>query len=254
MKKKAFCALGIITMLMLSGCRNERPPNNVFSLEDVPGRIVGAIAGTPSARLAEEFGVARAYSSGEELIRGLVMGSVECAIMESVMAGELVSGSSGVMILGDALLEYELRFAVPRENAELLEVINSTLAALEANGMLRNLRDKYLSGKEYTYVPPEGVELRPGDLTFATSPDSPPYSFKDADGENTGLDVEVARAICDYLGVGLKIIEVDPGELITEVWFGRASFAAGWLPDDIDDQVSISEPYANTVYVVIVRK
>ena len=254
MKKRAFCALFMLIMLMFSGCKEERPPNSVFSLEDVPGKIIGALAGTPAVRLAEENGIARTFSSGEELLTGLTMGLVECVVMESVMAGELVTVSSGARVLSDALLEYELRFAVPRENAELLDVINSALTALEANGLLRNLRDKYLSGKDYTYVPPEGIERHPGDLILATSPDSPPYSFKDADGEYTGLDIEVARAICDYLGVELEIIEVDAKDLITEVWFGRASLAAGWFPGDIDEQVSISEPYANTIYVVVVRK
>ena len=240
--------------LMLIGCRNGRPPNEVNTLEDVSGRIVGALSGTPSARLADELGTARTYYSGDELVNGLLNGSVDCAILESVAASELVDGTSGLRILSDTLLEYEQRFAVPRENTELLEVVNSALAALNANGTLRNLRDKYFSGKNYSYSPPEGVEKRAGALTLAISPDSPPYSFIDSEGEYTGLDVEVARAICDYLGVELEVIEVDPGELVTAVWFGRANLAAGWLPDDIDEQVNITDDYANISYVVIVRK
>ena len=253
MKKIALGALMISAAIMLVSCRDERPPNIVFSLDDVPGRYIGALYGTPSARLADELGTARAYYSGEELINGLMAGSVDCAVMESVLANELVNGESGVRILSDTLLEYELRFAVPRENAELLAVVNSTLATLNTNGTLRGLRDKYFSGSNYTYSPPKDVEPHPGSLTLAISPDSPPYSYKDGD-EYTGLDVEVAEAICDILGVELRIIEEDPDELVTSVWFGRAELAAGWLPDDVDGQVSISEPYANTAHVILVRK
>jgi len=254
LKKTALCALVVLIIAALAGCRDERPPNEVFTADDISGMIIGALNGTPSARLAEELGLARTFYTGEDLITGLVTGTVDCAIMESVMADELVSGSQGVRILSETLLEYELRFAVPRENAQLLNVVNNALKALDDNGTLRDLRDKYFSGKNYTYTPPEGIEQHPGELTLATSSDSPPYSYKDSDGEYTGLDIEVARAVCDYLGVEFNIIEVDSKELVTAVWFGRANLATGWLPGDIDEQVSISDAYADTAQVIIVRK
>ena len=250
----AIGTLAIFMIILLVGCQEDGQPNAVNSLEDVEGKMIGALRGTPSARLADELGAARVFYSGEELIGGLIAGTVDCAILESAIANELVTATSGARILNDALIEYDLRFAVPRENAELLDVVNSALAALNANGTLRNLRDKYFSGKSYTYVPPEGVEQRVGDLTLAITSDSSPYSYRDENGEYTGLDIEVARAVCDYLGVELKIIEEDASELITAVWFGRANLAAGWLPDDIDEQVSITDAYANSVLVIVVRK
>ena len=254
MNKTILFAIAVFATLALVGCRDERPPNEVNSIEDVPGRFIGAFAGTPSARLADELGTARVFFSGDELMYALSSGTVDCVIMESVNAEELVSEIPEVRILGDTLIEYELRFAVPRENAQLLEVVNSALSELEADGTLRNLRDKYFSGKSYVYVNTKEVEPRPGELTLAVAPDSPPYSYKDDEGNYTGLDVEVTRAVCDRLGVQLVISEVDAEELVTAVWFARAHLAAGWLPGDINDQVSVSEPYADTAHVVIVRK
>ena len=254
MKKPLLCALAVIAVLMIAGCRDGRPPNEVNTLEDVQGKDIGALSGTPSARLAEELGTARTFYSGEELLYALVAGRVDCAVLEGVVASELVSGTQGVRILNETLLEYELHFAVPRENAELLAAVNSALAALNANGTLRSLRDKYFSGRSYRYDPPEGVAQLPGSLRLAISIDSPPYSYVDNEGEYTGLDVEVARAVCDYLGVGLIIIEADPRELDTDVWFGRADIAAGWLPGDIDEQVRISDAYADTEHVIAVRR
>jgi len=254
MKKTAFITLVIVLATILIGCRDERPPNEVNSLEDIPGKTIGALAGTPSARLADELGTARVFYSNDELMYGLSTGTVDCVIMESVNAEELVQEKPEVRILSDTLIEYELRYAVPSENAQLLEVVNSALAELEANGTLRNLRDKYFTGKNYVYVKPEGIKQRPGELILAIAPDSPPYSFKDADGNYTGLDIEVTRAVCDILGVQLVISEVKVEDLVTAVWFARAHLAAGWLPGDINDQVSVSDAYANTAHVVIVRK
>ena len=261
MKRKTRCgrrgllvALALLAMLLPTSCDDGRPPNEINSLEDVPGKTIGALGGTPSARLAEEMGQPRTFYTSEELIFALNAGTVDCAVMESVMADEVVSEAQGVRILSEMLTEYELRLAVPKENPQLLEFVNSALAALDSNGTLRNLRDKYFSGKDYTYIPPDNPEPPIGVLSLAVSLDSPPYSFKGEDGEFSGLDIEVVRAVCDHLGVLLEIIETDVEELVTAVWFGKASLAAGWLPGDIDEQVSITDPYANTAYVVIVRK
>ena len=240
---------------MLPGCGPAPPPNRVHSLDDVDGSIIGAMEGTPSERLASERGTARAFSSGEDMMFHLLEGTIDCALMESTVAGELVANTPGVRIMGEPLLIYDLHFAVPRENDELLEAVNAALATLRGNGTLRGLRDKYFSGRKYNYVSPEGAEGLSGTLTLAVPPDSPPLSYRDADGGFSGLDIEVTRAVCDVLGVELRVIEYDAWELVTAVRYGRADLALGWLPSEGEEQmIHISEPYANVGHVVIVRR
>ena len=237
-----------------AGCRGGRPPNIVHTSEDVPGKAIGALNGSPSVRLADELGDLRVFQSGDELLRGLRDGAVDCVIMESTDATALVSIASGVRILPESILEYDLRFAVANENRELLEVLNAALEALHANGVLRGLRDRYFSGRSYTYVPPTDIPQRPGSLTLAVPPNVFPYSYWNENGEFGGFNVEVTRAVCDYLGVELEVIQVDAGQLVTAVWFGTADLALGWLPGDIEGQVSISEPYAFAYHSIIVRR
>ena len=240
-------------MLTLFGCRAGRAPNIINSPEDARGQIIGALHGSPSARLAGEFGVLMTFFSGDELMNALTTASVECVFMESTTAAALVSHTSGVRILSEPLLEYDLRFALARENNELLQAVNTALAALTANGTLRGLRDKYFAGRNFTYVTPD-VPSRPGTLNLAVPPNVFPYSYRNENGDLTGMDIEVARAVCDFLGVELAIIEVDVGELVTAVWFGRADLALGWLPGDVQGQVDLSEPYAFSYHSIIVRR
>ena len=247
--------LSLSLPLPLTGCRPAPPPNDVFTLEDVSGKVIGAMAGTPSVRLANELGQARAFSSGEEMMFSLNAGLIDCAVMESTVAGELVANTAGVRMLSDPLLIYDLRFAIPRENDELLKVVDAAIVTLRGNGTLRGLRDKYFAGRRYTYVPPTGVEQRPGTLTLAVPPDSPPFSVMDEEGAFSGLDIEVAIAVCDILGVRLEIIEYDAWELVTAVRYGRAELALGWLPSEGEEQlIHISEPYADVSHVVVVRR
>ncbi|MCL2509448.1 MAG: transporter substrate-binding domain-containing protein [Oscillospiraceae bacterium] len=255
MKKVTLVFVIALLAALLAGCRPAPPPNTVFTLEDVPGKVIGAMGGTPSERLASELGQARAFVSGEEMMYSLNAGLIDCAVMESTVAGELVANTAGVRTLSDPLLIYDLRFALPRENDELLKVVDAALATLRSNGTLRGLRDKYFSGRRYTYTPPTGVEQRPGTLTLAVPPDSPPFSIMDAEGVFSGLDIEVARAVCDILGVRLEIIEYDAWELVTAVRYGRAEMALGWLPSEGEEQlIHISEPYADVEHVVVVRR
>jgi len=252
-KKLALASLIVVLTLLLPGCR-DMPPNQVFSPADMPGRVIGALSGTPSERLADELGSARGFASGEDMIAHLRAGAIDCAVMENSAALELVAQSQGVRVLSEPLVEYELHFAEAKENAELLLAVNSALDVLRQNGTLSALSSKYFAGRSYTYVPPEGIEAHPGNISLAVPPDSPPFSYTNAKGEYTGLDIEVARAVCDLLGVELLIIEYDSWELVNAVWYGLADLAVGWIPSEGETLVNISDAYANAVHVVLVRK
>ena len=240
--------------MFFAGCR-DAPPNVVHSLDDVSGRTIGALLGTPSERMANELGFAWAVGSTDELMFHLLSGALDCVIIESTVAAELVAETAGVRMLPEPLLVYDLRFAIAVENAGLLRAVDAALATLRQNGTLRGLSDMYFAGRRFTYVPPEDVERRPGYLSLAVSGDSPPFSFRDEFGEFHGLDIDVARAVSDIIGVELIIIEYDSWELIRAVRYGRADLALGWLPSEGDEQlINISEPYAVAEHVVIVRR
>lgn len=253
MKRILLCLLAGILLLITAGCGDKTPPNTVHSPEDVQDKVIGAISGSPSARLADELGTLRTYSSGADLMAGLLTGAVDCAIMENTSAIDLAEATQGVKILSEPLLEYELSFAVAKENAELKNAINSALGVLSSNGILNGLRDKYFGGKPFTYVPPENIAPHPGTLTVAVSPDDWPFSYVDKNGDYSGLNVQVALAVCDQLGVGLEIAGYETGELITSVWYGKVSIALGWLPGDVHDRVNLSDPYASSSHVIMVR-
>ena len=255
MKKLPAIIILIMIAVLAAGCGDRPPPNPVQTLSDLHGRDIGALGGTPAERLADEYGTKYVFGSAEELMFHLLRGTIDSVIMEATVAAELVSETQGVRILSEPLFIGELRFAIAVENGELLRAVNTALNTLRGNGTLRGLNDMIFSGRRFNYVPPEGVVQRPGYLSLAVSADSPPFSYRNEHGEFSGLDIYVARAICDLLGVELRIIEYDSWELIRAVRYGRADLAAGWLPAEGEEQlISISEPYSVAEHVVIVRR
>ena len=252
MKKLIYLLLVISILLTFTGC--ARVPNEVNSPEDVEGEIIGGLEGTPSLRLADELGTAVPFTSASDMMADLRAGQIACAIMERTTALELVANTSGVRILYEPLVEYELRFAIPLENRGLLNAVNAALEELGRNGTLRGLVNKYFSRGNFVYRSPEDDEERSGLLTIALPPDSPPFSFKNEEGRFVGMDVEVAIAVSDILGVYLEPVETDAWELVTAVWHGRADLALGWHPGEGEGLINTSEPYASAVHVVIVRR
>ena len=242
------------SLLIMQGCKDKAPPNLVNSIEDLPGKTIGALSGSPSARLAGELGTTLLFNSGGDMIKNLLVGTVDCIVAEHTFAEELVTDIPDVRILNETLIEYNISFAVAKENEMLLNTINSALAALDRNGTLRGLRDKYYSGRDYEYIPPESVAEHPGSLILAVVPDTPPNSYLGPNGEYEGIDVEITRAVCDYLGVKLVIEEFEAGELITAVRFGKADLALDWLPGDGEELVNLSDSYAQIEQSIIVRR
>ncbi|MDR2589680.1 MAG: transporter substrate-binding domain-containing protein [Oscillospiraceae bacterium] len=237
----------------LTAC--NRIPNLVNSPEDIEGKNIGGLVGTPSIRLASEFGRAFEYYSAEQMMIDLRAGLIDCVIMESTTAADLVSRTSGVRILNEPLMRYELRFAIPRENNRLLNAINNALEILERNGTLRGLSNKYFAGRNFTYSPIHGEDdPRDGTLVIALPSDSPPFSFRNEEGAFIGMDVDLAVAVADVLGVYLRVLEYDSWELVTAVHHGRADLALGWHPGEGESIISVSEPYADAEQVIIVRR
>jgi len=251
MRKYFILIQALLIIGLLIGCGI---PNVVNTPSDAAGKLIGGLAGTPSVRMATELGTARSYYSAEQMMIDLKAGLIDCAFMESTTAAEIVSRTSGVRILFDPLVEYELRIAVPKENARLLRAVDLALETLERNGTLRGLYNKYFVGRNYTYSPVNSPDSLTGVLTVALPPDSPPLSFKNDEGTFVGMDVEVALAVGDILGVRIEVLEYDAWELATAVWHGRADLALGWHPSEGEGIVSMSEPYANVEQVVIVRR
>ena len=252
-QKAIIVPLALILMLSAVGCAGGIP-NEVHSIEDVASRDIGALSGTPAIQLAADIGTAYAFDYAENMIAALLAGYIDCIIMESTTAQELIEGRSGVWILQDPILEYELRIAVPLENTRLLNAINAALEELDHSGVLRSIYNRHFTGTDFTYQPPATSGSREGTLIVALPPDSPPLSVMSADGRFNGMDVDVAIALADILGVYLQVLPYDAQGLVTSVWHGRADFAMGWHPDAATDVIHTSEPYAVVSLSVIVRR
>ena len=252
---KRLTPFALVAIFLITGCRpGDLPPNQVHSPDDIPGRMIGVMNGTSAHRFIED-GFRHETAGAEVLFAMLLSGAIDAAVMERVTAERLMSGNRNITLLSEPLIEYDLRIAVARENVQLLNAVNSALATLAGNGTLSSLHDKYFLGSDFTLALPETEENHSSYLRVAVPHNFPPFAYTDGYGELTGLDIDVARAVFNILGIEMQIIALDHDELITAVWFGRADLALGFTPNDANEEfVNFSNPYAQSTQAIIVRR
>ena len=117
------------------------------------------------------------------------------------------------------------------------------------------------SGKteETTAAPEAGTEAAAeaegGTLVMATNAEFPPYEYYEG-GEIVGIDVEIAQAVADHLGMTLEVEDMAFDSVIPAVDSGKADLGAAGLTITEDRQafVDFSDTYAKAVQSIIVAE
>ncbi len=106
-------------------------------------------------------------------------------------------------------------------------------------------------GGEKTETPKDEKEV----LIMATNAAFPPYEYKEGD-EFVGIDIEIAQAIADKLGMTLEIKDVEFGTIIGGVQTGKYDMGIAGLTvtPDREKSVNFTTSYATGIQVVIVTE
>lgn len=93
-----------------------------------------------------------------------------------------------------------------------------------------------------------------GVLTMATNAEFPPYEYHDG-GEIVGIDVDIARAIAEKMGMTLEIEDIAFDSIIPEIQSGKADIGAAGMTVDEDrlKNVDFSDTYTTSSQVIIVK-
>ena len=101
----------------------------------------------------------------------------------------------------------------------------------------------------------KATEAKAAKLTMATNATFPPYEYKEGE-EFVGIDVEIAKAIADKLGMELEIADIEFDSIITGVQTGKydMGMAGMTVTDERKQSVDFSDSYATGIQSVIVKE
>ena len=222
MKKttKAIALLAASTMLAVSLTACGTPANTVFSADDLKGKKIGAQLGTTGYIYAGdvEDATVEPYNKGADAVQALKQGKLDAVIIDSEPAKAFVAKNDTLKILDDPFAEEEYAIAYKKGNDDL-------------------------------------GQKRDGTLVMATNAEFPPY--ESVDGETiVGVDVDMMQAVCDEIGMELKVENMEFDSIIAAVQSGKADVGVAGMTvtPDREENVSFTQGYATTTQVIIVRK
>lgn len=262
MKKKAIILACVLAALFV-GCGSKEAKKTVASKEDLYGAVIGVQLGTIGDLYADDYDVEGAgtqkvqYTKITDAIQALKQGKLDCVIVDEQPAKATTKDDDSLVILDEPLTVEEYAICIAKDNTDLTAQINTALSELKEEGIVNQIIDNYISeDKKGTcpYVSPEGTEYPNGTLIVATNAEFPPYEY--LDGENiVGIDMELAQAIGDKLGMKIEIENTAFDSIINNVVSHKADvgIAGMTMTEERLQSIDFSEPYTTSTQVIITR-
>lgn len=101
----------------------------------------------------------------------------------------------------------------------------------------------------------EGGSEEDNTLVMATNAEFPPYEYHEGD-EVVGIDVDIASAIAEELGMELQVEDMAFDSIIPAVTSGKADIGAAGMTvtPDREESVAFTDTYAHATQVIIVKE
>lgn len=267
MKLKKLLSVGLIAacMLSLAACGGKKEETKekveVTKAEDLAGLTIGVQQGTTGdlacSDIVEKDSQMKRYTKGSAAVQALETDKIDCVVIDAQPAAKFVEKSDDLEIVEGIFDDEQYAICIKKGNTELVDEMNGALGELKADGTIDKIVANYIGDDigSFQYESPEGIDYSKGTLVMATNAEFEPYEYYEGE-EIVGIDVDIARAICDKLGYELKIEDMEFDSILPAVEAGKADFGAAGMTvtDDRKENVDFTDTYANASQVVIVKK
>lgn len=218
--KRILCFISATAVMVMCSCAKSESTDSLFH------GTVGAVYKTDEYNIAESYAENGAtvigYESDDDVFYALENGKVDVVIADEFEAGRRLLENDRYEIKNKcaATVSFCAYFA---KNSELCSEFNEAISYLKENGVIEKITRAYIDGTKYNAPVPEAKN---GTLVLVTDASNAPYpfEFEDSKGNITGIDSDIAKEICSYLGYGLEIKSVDFDELFISLDEGNADF------------------------------
>ncbi len=121
----------------------------IASPADLVGKKIGVQLGTTGDIFAGDIqdATVERFNKGFEAVQSLNQDKVDAVIIDREPAKVFVTQNEGLAILDEAYTIEEYAIAVAKDNTELLDQINASLAKLEESGKLEEIISKYIKAE-----------------------------------------------------------------------------------------------------------
>lgn len=258
--KVAMFLIAAIILMLLSGCSQESTAIEYSSAEDLAEARIGVLTGSTGEQLTNKYfpeADIKSFDDMMDAVTALLAGQVDAVLSGYPTVHSVTRYNPGVYYLEDAVAYEDTCVAVKKGNAELLDAVNTVIAALKESGELEQIVSRWFKTDLSPYdsielaLPVEGEPLRIG-----VNATREPTSFLDADGNFSGMDAEIAYHIAIALNRPVEIHDMNFSALIPALQSGKIDLIVTGMSatDERRQSVDFSEPYFANRQIFMLKK
>ena len=122
--------------------------SDIASADDLEGKLIGVQENTTGhIYCSDDYGEDNVipYTNGATAVQALTQGKVDCVVIDQQPALNFVETNEGLTILSTEYVTEDYAIAVNKDNAALLDALNSALDELIEDGTVQSILDKYIT-------------------------------------------------------------------------------------------------------------
>lgn len=181
------------------------------------------------------------------------------AALTMVVASLTACGKSGdstaktAKVIDIDLTNEEYAFGVDKDQPELLEKVNAFIKEIKDNGKFDEICSHYFGDGEPVGVESAAYDASKDQLVVATNAAFEPFEYTIGD-KYAGIDMEIAGALAEYLGVELVVQNMDFDAVCLSVGQHKCDVAMAGLTvkPDREEYVTFSDSYYSASQQLIV--
>jgi len=265
-KRRAFSIIMLTTMLLatflLSGCGSKSAEKSTVSgVEDLTGAKIGVQLGTTGDLYVSDYeskgSTILRYTKAADAIQALKQGKVDCIVVDEAPAKVFLNNNTDLTVLKEEFTQEDYAICISKENGKLKEKINQAISTLKKNGTIERILQNYIDDStkgQYPYEKNTTVERTNGTLVVATNATFEPYEYMQGE-EIVGIDMDLAQAICDLIGMDLKVENLEFDAIINSVQSGKADIgiAGMTVTEERIQSIDFTDSYTTSTQVIVVR-
>ena len=253
----------LMTTAFLGGCKSDSKVEKsaVSSVKDLAGAKIGVQLGTTGDLYVSDYeskgSTIIRYTKAADAIQALKQGKVDCIVVDEAPAEVFLNKNTDLTVLKEEFAREDYAICISKENASLKEKINQAIGALKKNGTIERILNNYIGdstkGKS-PYIKDATKERTNGTLVVATNATFEPYEYMQGE-EIVGIDMDLAQAICDLLGMNLKVENLEFDAIINSVQSGKADIGIAGMTVTKErlQSIDFTDSYTTSTQVIVVR-
>ena len=253
-----------ITLFAFVSCNSDdksKSQSKVQTIDDLSGATIGVQLGTTGDIFVSDYekegSTIERFNKAADAVQALKLGKIDCIVIDEAPANAFVEINPELSILDEDFAVEEYAICISKKNPQLREDINSAISQLKQDGTLEKIISNYIGDStkgQFPYIPKKDVDRSNGTLKVATNATFAPYEYMEG-GEIIGIDIDLAKAICDILGMSLKIEDIEFDSIISAVQSGKSDIGLSGMTvtEDRLKSIDFTDSYTTATQVIIIN-